>query len=261
MSRAVCGWSRLALAEGGGAWNMSLDEALLESAAGPMLRFYRWRRPTASIGYRQVEPDWLGRAADLGMDVVRRCSGGGTVLHAGDLTYAVVVPRGCPEVPEGLAGSYDWIRSRLIDGLQRAGLAVAASRAGPGADRAPLCFAGATGNEIDLEARKLVGSAQRRTAWGLLQHGSIRLHDDRGLYRQLTGSEPGPPAELACVDGARVADGIVAAFESAIGGPVAERPLLAPERARAEWREARRSAAPLTLPSLSRSVTCADTLP
>ena len=261
MSASGSGWSRLAISESDAGWNMSLDEALLETAERPVLRLYRWRRPTASLGYRQPEPDWLGRAGELGVDVVRRCSGGGTVLHAGDLTYAVVVPRGCPDVPEGLACSYDWIRGRLIHGLQWAGLPVAASRAEPGADRAALCFAGATGNEIDLEARKLVGSAQRRTPWGLLQHGSIRLHDDRALYRQLTGSEPGPPADLPRVEAGRVAAGIVAAFESATGGPVPERPLLSPERERAQWRQACRTAARLTLPSLSRSVTCADTLP
>ena len=240
---------------------MSVDEALLETAQRPTLRLYSWPRPAASLGYRQPAPDWLGRAAELGVDVVRRCSGGGTVLHAGDLTYAVVVPRGCPGVPEGLACSYDWIRRRLIEGLQRAGLPVSASHAVPAADRFALCFAAATGREIDLDAVKLVGSAQRRTAWGLLQHGSIRLRDDRELYRQLMGSEPGPPPDLAAVDGERVAAGIVSAFESATGGAVPERALLSPEFERARWRAACRSAAPLTLPSLSRSGTCADTLP
>ncbi len=240
---------------------MSLDEALLETARRPTLRLYTWRRPAVSLGYRQRAPDWLGRAAKLGVDVVRRCSGGGTVLHAGDLTYALVVPRGCPEVPDDLACSYDWIRHCLIEGLQRAGLPVSASRAVPGADRSALCFSGATGNEIDLDAAKLVGSAQRRTAWALLQHGSIRLSDDRDLYRQLTGSEPGSPPDLPEVDGERVAAGIVGAFESATGGPVPERALRSAELERARWRAACRVAAPLTLPSLSRSVTCADTLP
>ena len=73
---------------------MSLDEALLCACAtaAPVLRFYRWARPAVSLGYRQSAPAWLARAEPLGVDTVRRATGGGTVVHVGDLTYSVIVP-------------------------------------------------------------------------------------------------------------------------------------------------------------------------
>jgi hypothetical protein len=72
--------------------------------------------------------------------------------------------RSLPELPQDLRGSYEWIRARLIRGLELAGLAAERSRAQAGADRLELCFAGATGYEVELDGEKLIGSAQRRGA-------------------------------------------------------------------------------------------------
>jgi lipoate-protein ligase A len=166
---------------------MAVDEALLQCAAraGPTLRLYTWSRPAVSLGYRQPAPRWIDRARAGGFEVVRRVTGGGAVLHAGDLTYAVVAPLGVPRVPDDLLGSCHWIRAALLEALSGLGLDVRPASGRLGADRLALCFAGATGLEIELLGRKLVGSAQRRTAWGFLQHGSIRLRDDSALYAKL----------------------------------------------------------------------------
>lgn len=267
-------WRLLADGAGSAAWNMSVDEALLEHVehAPATLRLYSWSAPSASIGYRQKPPGWLGRADALGVEVVRRCSGGGTVLHAGDLTYAVVLPASSADVPAGLSASYEWIRLRLIEGLQRAGVPVEPSRARSEADRSAICFSAATGTEIDLDRVKLVGSAQRRSPCGLLQHGSIRLADDSSWYRALLGEEPerAPfPDGLAVAD---VARGIVCAFESESGTAVVPGELSPAEERRARWRSAQREDSGLAMPSLvsrvhdeaqslSPAPTCADTLP
>jgi lipoate-protein ligase A len=201
------------------AWNMSVDESLLACAEGaaPVLRLYGWREPAVSLGFRQREPEWLGRCDSLGVEVVRRVTGGGAVLHAGDLTYAVVAPADAPDLPSDLRGSYEWIRARLVAGLERAGLAASASRARAGADRLELCFAGATGYEVELDGEKLVGSAQRRTRRAFLQHGSIRISDDSALYRALTGDSPsGPKPPALEPDELRTA--LVASFASALPG-------------------------------------------
>ena len=267
-------WRLLADGAGSAAWNMSVDEALLESAADApaTLRLYSWRGPAASLGYRQKPPEWLGRAASLGVEVVRRCSGGGTVLHVGDLTYAVVLPAAHSDVPAGLSDSYEWIRRRLIEGLRAAGLPVEPSRASPEASRSPICFSSPTGAEIDLGRVKLVGSAQRRTPWGVLQHGSIRLGDDSWWYRALLGEEPEFAALGTGVEVADVVRGIVLAFESGLGKAVVPGALSSEETRCAQSREARRAMAALALPSLSPSrpgdgsllspaPTCTDTLP
>ncbi len=221
---------------------MSVDEALLVEApaSGPTLRLYGWRAPALSLGYRQAEPGWLSRSDALGVEVVRRVTGGGTVLHAGDLTYAVIAPPGTPELPDDLAGSYAWIRARLLEGLRRAGFAAHAARARSGAARLELCFAGATGFEVELDGQKLIGSAQRRAASGVLQHGSIRIADDSALYRALTGDSPAPaPPRGLDAEALRLA--LVSSFASALGRSLEAGALTPVERSRAEARLSQRT--------------------
>src|SRR6185295_18138238 len=81
---------------GGGAWNMAVDEALLETAATTgqaTLRFYQWQEPTLSLGYFQSVADRQQHAASLDCPVVRRASGGGAILPDRELTYSVALPQ------------------------------------------------------------------------------------------------------------------------------------------------------------------------
>ena len=67
-------------------FNMSMDEILLEEAGNlgaPLIRTYRWDRPSLSIGSSQLYPET--EAARYA--IVRRPTGGGNVFHDGDLTY------------------------------------------------------------------------------------------------------------------------------------------------------------------------------
>ncbi len=234
------------------AWNMSVDESLLLFApeAGPALRQYEWRAPSVSLGLRQAVPAWLERCDSLGVEVVRRVTGGGAVLHAGDLTYCVAAPAGAPGLPGDLRGSYEWIRARLVAGLERAGLAASTARSSKGADRLELCFAGATGYEIELDGEKLVGSAQRRTRRAFLQHGSIRISDDGALYRALTGESlagPKPPPLLP--DQLRTA--LVASFAGELPAGLERAVLSASEHACAKERCAARAHSRLLAPALA----------
>jgi lipoate-protein ligase A len=258
---AARAWRLLLDGPGEAGWNMSVDEALLLEAetAGPALRLYSWRVPALSLGYRQIAPEWLPRCHTLGVERARRVTGGGAVLHAGDLTYAVIAPVGTKELPDDLAGSYAWIRARLLDGLHAAGFAAYAARAREAATRLELCFAGTTGFEVELEGQKLIGSAQRRTAQGLLQHGSIRIADDSALYRALTGDSPAP-APPPGLDAAVLRTALVSSFSRALGGRLEEARLSSAEQARAEARMAQRNVERLAAPPLSlrRSLEAAD---
>jgi lipoate-protein ligase A len=231
--------------------NMSVDEALLVCARRPLLRLYSWDRPSISLGYRQAHPPWLSRCDELDIPVVRRVSGGGAVVHAGDLTYAVVAPLATPGLPGDLRGSFEWIRDALLSGLRQAGLDARRGRAREGSDRLEVCFAGATGFELELDGRKLVGSAQRRTPWAFLQHGSIRLSDDRALYRDVLGEVPPLPA--ADISAALATRAIAAAFERVLGEPLEVSQRSAAERREADLRVAARARDPLLAPPLASS--------
>ena len=247
-----------------GSWNMSVDEALLLhcSEAGPTLRLYTWEARTLSLGYRQGADPWASRCRELGVASVRRVSGGGAVLHGLDLTYSVVAPAGCPDLPSGLEGSYGWIRSVLLRGLERAGVRAAPARATPGAAGLPVCFAGSLGVEIELEGRKLVGSAQRRMPDGLLQHGSIRLGNDSDLYRAIFDrSVAPPPVATAQHAPAAIVSRLVETFCDELGGRLKPGVLTLAERTTASSRAGQRRADPLLAPALfsSSPISSADT--
>src|SRR5882724_9809402 len=78
-----------------GAWNMAVDEALLESAAVDgiaTLRLYQWSEPTLSLGYFQPAADRQTHPASRECPLVRRASGGGAILHDRELTYSLAIP-------------------------------------------------------------------------------------------------------------------------------------------------------------------------
>src|SRR6188474_2624923 len=79
-----------------GAWNMAVDEALLETAAISglaTLRFYTWQEPTLSLGYFQSAVDRDHHPDGRDCPLVRRASGGGAIIHDRELTYSIALPR------------------------------------------------------------------------------------------------------------------------------------------------------------------------
>jgi len=238
------------------AWNMSVDEALLSQCAarGPTLRLYSWSEPSLSLGYRQAEGDWRERCRDLEIDLVRRISGGGAVWHGDDLTYAVVLPHGWPGVPGSMRGSYAWIRDTVLAALREAGLEVeAATRdaaATARAARSEVCFEASTGYEIELAGDKLVGSAQRRGRFGVLQHGSIRLQPHDALAERILrlGSRAASGTRLVADE---LRTHVATAFAQVAGGALEPGPLSLSERQDAEERFSARQENSLWIPSLS----------
>ena len=203
-----------------GAANMARDHALAELVghAEAVLRLYRWRPATLSLGrnerFGEIHRRLLASRPDVG--VVRRPTGGRAVLHDRELTYAVAAP---VSAFGGLRAAYPAISRALVEGLGRLG--VAAELAGPrspriisrehrerrSAPRAGVCFADSAEGEVVAAGRKLVGSAQRRIGGTLLQHGSLLLDDDQGALLASAGEGPGAkagagPATLAELLGA-----------------------------------------------------------
>lgn len=116
-------WEVLRTPPASGAWNMALDEALARERKGDaaFLRLYRWARPTLSFGRNQdprsrYDPHALH---SLGVEAVRRPTGGREVLHDRELTYAVVAPFAGPG---SLRGLYRQVNEALLAALEALGV-------------------------------------------------------------------------------------------------------------------------------------------
>jgi len=165
------------------AMNMAIDEALLETAVGPTIRFYRWRSPALSFGYFGKFSDVAIYAAER--DLVRRWTGGGIVFHGDDLTYSIVIPAKDPVFDQSSIAVYEKIHRALCEGLNKIGTqAVVAGGVDPGGPVVGMraaasasgynCFANPVRADVMMDGRKIAGAAQRRTRRGLLQQGSIQ---------------------------------------------------------------------------------------
>ncbi len=168
---------------GDGPAQMATDEALLDAVArdpaSAIVRTYSWSIPTLSLGYFQAyeqvaaEDRWRGQA------IVRRATGGGALWHDHEITYAVIVPGSHPLARPSTA-LYRAIHAAIGGRLRDLGLAARRRGeddppAGSGRDRPFLCFGDRDADDIVVDRVKLVGSAQRRRAGAVLQHGSLLL--------------------------------------------------------------------------------------
>lgn len=174
------------------AYNMAIDEAMMHQVVAggqPTLRLYGWEPAAVSVGYFQdVSKEVDEQAcASLGIDVVRRLTGGRAILHDVEVTYSLVIPEDHPLVPRGITESYRIISEGLVRGLEILGLdarMTTPSRYGRRRQNeretisSPACFDAPSWYEITIDGKKVVGSAQVRKCGALLQHGSIPLELD-----------------------------------------------------------------------------------
>jgi len=178
-------WRLLDTGHRDGATNMALDEAILrgvaEGASPPTLRFFGWQPACLSLGQAQPVADVdFDACSRLGVDVVRRPTGGRAILHVDELTYSVTAREDHPHVQGGIVESYRRLSEGLLAGLTRMGLPVQQVERPEEHDRdqGPVCFVTPSNYEIVFDGRKLVGSAQVRRGGVVLQHGSLPLFGD-----------------------------------------------------------------------------------
>ena len=101
------------------AMNMAIDEALLEYATDPVIRFYRWQSPALSFGYFSRFADVAAYQTERAL--VRRWTGGGIVFHGEDLTYSIVIPASDAVFTESSMSIYEKIHRALCEVLVDAG--------------------------------------------------------------------------------------------------------------------------------------------
>jgi lipoate-protein ligase A len=153
-----------------GAGQMALDEALLETCKGPILRVYLWDKPAVSFGYSQSLT--RVREAFPGLPLVRRWTGGGMVEHGCDWTFSLIIPAGEPFASVRPAESYRRIHAVIAAAL---GSDAVLQEKGSGPAPAGACFVQPVRDDIlAFDGRKICGGAQRRTRKGLLHQGSVQ---------------------------------------------------------------------------------------
>ncbi len=179
-------WRLIVHGGAGGAWNMAVDEAIAAAhGAGmvpPTLRLYEWNPPAVSIGYfqdmrREIDTE---ACAGLGIEWVRRPTGGRAVLHEDEVTYSVAISESM--LPGSVLETYLYLGRGLVAALRQLGVPAELVERPPAGARgmSAACFDSPSWYEMTCLGRKVVGSAQTRRNGVILQHGSIPLVMDPG---------------------------------------------------------------------------------
>ena len=183
-----------------GALNMAIDQALLKlhvlGQSPPTLRFYQWLPPAISIGYFQKpETVNLSLCSSLGIDVVRRPTGGRAVLHQNELTYSLIA--GLKEgIPSSLPEAYGLICQGLLAGFRMIGIEAQMGQEKLTGSPPDICFLRSSISDIVCQGKKFVGSAQMWSGSSLLQHGSILLEPQKETWANLMRLNPDSQEKL-----------------------------------------------------------------
>jgi lipoyl(octanoyl) transferase len=178
-------WRLLTTPPARGAWNMAVDESILEcigrGESRPTLRLYAWDPACLSLGHAQPFADVdRARLHARGWEVVRRATGGRAILHTDELTYSVTGSAEEPLLTGGVLESYNRIAQALLFAVKSLDLPVEMKEGKENSNAMPnpVCFEVPSTYEITVDGKKLIGSAQARKKEGVLQHGSLPLTGD-----------------------------------------------------------------------------------
>lgn len=181
--------------------NMAIDEAIfqetIENRKPPTIRFYGSHPAAVSIGYfqdirKEVNID---QCSMVGVDVVRRITGGKAVFHLNEITYCVAAGAWEKSFPPSIAETYKIISQCIACGLSSLGIKAHLAQTGrlaSGEELKSYCFSVPSKSELLVKGRKICGSAQVRRKGGFLQHGSLLLVFDAQKTASLLLPEHGP---------------------------------------------------------------------
>jgi len=178
--------------------NMAIDEAIMiahrEGLVPPTIRFYQWSPPAVSLGYfqnleKEIDVDVC---KNMGIDIVRRPTGGKAVLHDKELTYSFVIRESHPLVNDSILETYKKFSGGMIRGLSYLGIEAELVPLREKlknetllnkeekseirySDIKSICFSVPSQYEVQVGGKKIVGSAQVRKREIVLQHGSLLI--------------------------------------------------------------------------------------
>ena len=159
-------------------FNMALDEAIFrQPSIHPTLRLYRWSRPAFSFGYFQKISQIVNVSDCLkhNIDLVRRITGGGTVVHSWDITFSLIVPRKRNSLPESISCDYKTISQCVFHGLSKIGIDVHWPSITIEPEKMDICFINPVKYDMMIDGKKIMGIAQRRNQNAILYQSYIAL--------------------------------------------------------------------------------------
>ena len=173
-------WRVIDSGKGDAAYNMALDEAVATHVrrghSQPTLRLYGWENPSVSLGsFQKITDVNSDYCTANNIAIVRRPTGGRAILHGDELTYSFC-SRNKNAFSHGLMETYLGLSRAFASALVALGLDVemkTVRESGQELTRSPICFRSSSYGEISIDAKKLVGSAQKRWIDGFLQQGSV----------------------------------------------------------------------------------------
>lgn len=184
--------------------NMKIDSDLLDYAVEnqleePIFRLYGWKPACVSLG-RNQDDKFLDKKLlyRMGIDIVRRLTGGRALLHDDEITYSYICPVSYLEHGEHVVSSYKEICQIFIDKFNQIGISIdfgSQKQVKTGFD---YCMLVSTGADLCYGGKKLIGSAQCRKQGYILQHGSILYDYDRELLEKIFGEKVSTD-EITCI--------------------------------------------------------------
>lgn len=172
---------------------MAWDEVCLlkaDALPGPLLRFYQWKKASATFGYFQKYEDAIRLSSTP--DLTRRMTGGAFVSHFDDWTYSLIFPKSSCWYELRAKESYEKLHKWIADAFENLGFETHlnsisdSSNSDSSSSNSNFsnsnfikktlgeCFVEAEENDLFFRGRKLAGAAQRRKKCGLLIQGSIQ---------------------------------------------------------------------------------------
>ncbi|MCX5726819.1 MAG: lipoate--protein ligase family protein [Candidatus Saganbacteria bacterium] len=187
----------------------------------PTLRIYRWKAPCISVGYFQRIEGTIDheKGRELGIDIVKRPTGGGILLHNEvEVTYSIVA-----SLNGDMIDAYKRISQAVISGLKKLGINAELS-ANKNSGFTELCYSFPASYEITFQGKKLVGAAQRKGRRGFLQQGSIFVENDMEKLFSVLKNKNNEPVKVTSIkeilgkvpDFKKMKDCLISGFKEAI---------------------------------------------
>lgn len=216
-------WRLIDTGVGTAHYNMAVDEALLRNFTKeslPILRLYRWESSLSFGRFSDVSGSIdLRTLQEKRFAHVRRMTGGGVLMHGGDLSYTLILPRESLK-DLGVKKSYEYLCGFLLELYKKLGLNAAfAHDLKLQTSKSNFCLASYEPYDILVDGKKMGGNAQRYSRDKLFQHGTIPLHFEHRMFKNLFLEESGLEAAATlntmqkAITHERLADLLLEAFQ------------------------------------------------